>query len=53
MIGGLTDDLSEAPTLYNWNQDSPGMGPALDAISMKDLTCRIHPVKKISPLLAS
>ena len=29
------------------------MGPALDAVGMEDLTCRIHSVKKIKPWLAS
>ena len=51
--GGPADAPSGAPTLYNWNQDSPEMGPALDAISMEDLTYRIHTVKKIQPWLAS
>lgn len=53
MIGGLDDEQSGAPTLYNWSQDSPGIGPALDAVSMDDVTFRIHTVKKIPPWLAS
>ena len=53
MIGGLTDEPSGVPTLYNWSQDSPGIGPALDAVSMDDLTLRIETVKKVQPQLAS
>ena len=53
MIGGLTDEPSGVPKLYNWSQDSPGIGPALDAVSMDDLTLRIETVKKVQPQLAS
>ena len=53
MIGGLTDEPSGVPTLYNWSQDSPGIGPALDAVSTDDLTLRIETVKKVQPQLAS
>ena len=53
MIGGLTDEPSGVQTLYNWSQDSPGIGPALDAVSMDDLTLRIETVKKVQPQLAS
>ena len=53
MIGGLTDEPSGVPTLYNRSQDSPGIGPALDAVSMDDLTLRIETVKKVQPQLAS
>ena len=35
--------------LYTWNQDSPGIGPALDAVSMDDLTHRFHKSKKFHP----
>ena len=38
--------------LYHWNQDSPGTGPALDGVSMDDLTPRLQTVKKVQPGLA-
>ena len=41
------------PTLFNWSQDSLGIGPALDEVSMDNLTLRFHTVKKIQPWLAS
>ena len=53
LAGGLTDEPTAAPTLFNWSQDSPGIGPALDDVSMDDLTLRFHTVKKIQPWLAS
>ena len=38
--------------LYHWNQGSPGIGPALDGVSMDDLTLRFQTVKKVQPGLA-
>ena len=53
LTGGLADEPSAARTLYHWNQDGPGIGPALDAFSMDDPTLRIHTVKRIQAWLAS
>ncbi|CAB1100444.1 unnamed protein product [Ectocarpus sp. CCAP 1310/34] len=38
LIRGLNDEPHGARSLYIWNQDSPGIGPALDDVSMDDLT---------------
>lgn len=40
---------SEVETLHVRNQDSPGIGPALDEVTTEDLTLRIERVKKIKP----
>ncbi len=53
LIRGLNEVPSGGRMLYNWNQDSPGIGPALDDVSMDDLTLRFQTVKKVQPRLAS
>ncbi|CAB1109091.1 unnamed protein product [Ectocarpus sp. CCAP 1310/34] len=42
LIRGLNDEPHGARSLYIWNQDSLGIGPALDNISMDDLTLRFQ-----------
>ncbi|CAB1098462.1 unnamed protein product [Ectocarpus sp. CCAP 1310/34] len=50
---GLNDEPHGARSLYIWNQDSPGIGPALDDVSMDDLSLRFQTVKKVQPRFAS
>ncbi|CAB1119445.1 unnamed protein product [Ectocarpus sp. CCAP 1310/34] len=53
LIRGLNDEPHGARPLYIWNQDSPGIGPALDDVSMDDLSLRFQTVKKVQPRFAS
>lgn len=46
MAGGLSDEPNTF--IYQWNQDSPGVGPALDEVSMEDLKLRFETVKKVN-----
>ncbi|CAB1115519.1 unnamed protein product [Ectocarpus sp. CCAP 1310/34] len=53
LIRGLNDEPHGARSLYIWNQDSPGIGPALDDVRMDALTFRFQTVKKVQPRYAS
>lgn len=53
MVGGLSPTLGDGRNFFLWHQDSPGIGPALDAISVDDLSHRFEMVKKVLPSLAA
>ena len=55
-MGGATigdEDLRSRGLRYGWDQNSLGIGPPLDAVSMDDLRQRFATGKKVQPQLAS
>lgn len=54
MLAGINDEpTTRRPgMLYDWDQSSPGMGGAIDSVSMEDLEMRFDTVKKVKSYLA-